>query len=815
MSARYYCDNRNRLERVALHATLNGIDYLEVLDAEAPAGSPRQQTLLVHFAKALPGTFTARNVIVESRPRAAAVGVVWARRAADAAVLRAEGRISAGERDFLLALPDVERVLAVRTDGTGDFSMYTLRLVASATDASPPDPIDVRLAEVAFSFKVECPSDFDCAPDDECPPEILGAPIIDYLSKDYASFRRLMLDRLSVTLPGWQDRSGADVHVTLVELLAYVGDHLSYAQDAVATEAYLETARLRTSLRRHARLLDYAVHEGTNARAFLHLRVESGGPSDGAFLPAEASFATPGSTPVVFEPLDNVQLRARHNTIEFYTWSDDECCLAAGATQATLFSVESSSGTAPITVAVGDWLVFEETVSPTTGVAVDANPAHRHTVRLTSVTPTTDSLTGDVVVDIAWHDDDALPFALCVSARVPTGAGGFGVVPISVARGNVVLVDEGETVVDDALVPDRVTNGRYRPRLRDGGIAYSAPYDVSATPLPSAKASIEQDARRAMPSRLSLWDGGEAWTPRRDLLGSDRFAPEFVLETEHDGRAFVRFGDDVRGRAPSVGAALTATYRRGKGTAGNVGAGAIQRANGVPGIERVRNLLAARGATAPETAQEIKLYAPQAFRTQERAVTESDYARIAERLPGVQRATARFRWTGSWTTVFLTVDRVGGLPVRDDARFLKTLRAHLDRYRMAGYDLEINDPVFVPLDVSFSVCAAPGYFKSDVKEALLRAFSTGSFADGRRGFFHPDAFTFGQPVYLSQLFAAALGVEGVASVEAVAFQRYGRRAAGELQAGVVQPSDLEVLRLDNNPSAPEDGKLTFQIAGGV
>ncbi len=815
MSARYYCENRNRLERVALHPTLNGIDFLDVLDADAPPGSPRQQTLLVHFAKTLPGTFTERNVRIEAKPRAAQVGVVWARRASDATVLRAEGRISVAERDFLLALPDADRVLAVRTDGTGDFSTYTLRLAASPTDPATPDPIDVRLAEITFSFKVECPSDFDCAPDDDCPPDVPGAPIIDYLAKDYSSFRRLMLDRLSVTLPGWQDRSAADVQVTLVELLAYVGDHLSYAQDAVATEAYLETARLRTSLRRHARLLDYAVHEGTNARAFVYLRVESGGASDGTFLPAGAAFATPGTTPIVFEPLDTVRLRARHNTLDFYTWSDDECCLAVGTTQATLLSVENGSGEAPLTLAVGDWLVFEEVVSPTTGVAIDADPAHRHVVRLTEVKPTTDALTGDAVVDIAWHDDDALPFALCVSARVPTGAGGFGVVPISVARGNVVLVDEGETVVDEDLVPERVTEGRYRPRLRDGGIAYAVPYDVTATPLPSAKTSMEQDARRAMPSRLSLWDGDETWMPRRDLLGSDRFAPEFVLETEHDGRAYVRFGDDVRGKAPSVGASIMATYRRGRGTAGNVGAGAIQRVIGVPGIERVRNPLAARGATAPESADEIKLYAPQAFRTQERAVTESDYARVAERLPGVQRAAARFRWTGSWTTVFLTVDRVGGLPVREDIDFLETLRAHLDRYRMAGYDLEINDPVFVPLDVSFSVCAAPGYFRSDVEEALLKAFSTQSFGDGTRGFFHPDAFTFGQPVYLSQLFKVALGVEGVASVEAVTFQRYGRRAAGELEKGVIQPSDLEVLRLDNNPSAPEDGKLVFQIAGGV
>ncbi len=84
-----------------------------------------------------------------------------------------------------------------------------------------------------------------------------------------------MLDRLAVTLPGWQEESPADVGVALVELLAYAGDHLSYYQDAVATEAYLDTARKRTSVRRHALLLDYQMHAGCNARVWACLHVEN------------------------------------------------------------------------------------------------------------------------------------------------------------------------------------------------------------------------------------------------------------------------------------------------------------------------------------------------------------------------------------------------------------------------------------------------------------------------------------------------------------------------------------------------------------
>ena len=46
--------------------------------------------------------------------------------------------------------------------------------------------------------------------------------------------------------------------MALVELLAYAADNLSYRQDAIANEAYLATARQRVSVRRHARLVDYA-----------------------------------------------------------------------------------------------------------------------------------------------------------------------------------------------------------------------------------------------------------------------------------------------------------------------------------------------------------------------------------------------------------------------------------------------------------------------------------------------------------------------------------------------------------------------------
>ncbi len=104
----------------------------------------------------------------------------------------------------------------------------------------------------------------------------------------------------------------------------------------------------------------------------------------------------------------------------------------------------------------------------------------------------------------------------------------------------------------------------------------------------------------------------------------------------------------------------------------------------------------------------VRRHAPQAFRRQERAVTPADYAEVTERHAGVQRAAATLRWTGSWHTVFITVDRLGGFPM-DDA-FEEELARHVERYRMAGQDTEFNDPVYVSLELELLVCVQAELF---------------------------------------------------------------------------------------------------------
>lgn len=239
----YHCCEENRRALVDAHPSLNGIDHLEVLDLDAPPGSPRQRTLLVRLLKPVPAGLSPDNLSISGGERIRQVRVEWLGIAS-----APPAQANAAEQALLLALDEPDHVLVVRTDSDGDHSTYSLLLHQAGALDTPLADFDPRLSAVDFAFKVECPSDFDCKPQHNCPEPLAPATDINYLARDYASLRRLVMDRLARQMPGWRDRSPADLVTTLGELIAYVGDLQHYQLDAVATEAYLHTARQRSAL---------------------------------------------------------------------------------------------------------------------------------------------------------------------------------------------------------------------------------------------------------------------------------------------------------------------------------------------------------------------------------------------------------------------------------------------------------------------------------------------------------------------------------------------------------------------------------------
>ena len=317
-------------------------------------------------------------------------------------------------------------------------------------------------------------------------------------------------------------------------------------------------------------------------------------------------------------------------------------------------------------------------------------------------------------------------------------------------------------------------------------------------------------------------DGTRTWLPQPDLIESGRLDAHLVVEPEADGVAWLRFGDGITGRAPDRQARHTVSYRVGVGGRGNAGADHVtfwlSRPDGSPAVAStatVWNPLPAAGGADPEPLDAVRELAPAVARTQLRAVTSADYATTAQQSGGVQRAVARRRWTGSWYAQEVTLDpeaaRAGDLAVPDAVTSL------LETRRQAGVDVELAEPVYLALDLVLFACVDGGYQRAQVERQLLDALSARVLPGGSTGFFHPDRFTFGQPLVLSDLVAATMAVPGVTTVEVSRFAPVGAprsETRANLAAGQIAVQPRQVLRCDSDPSNPEAGQLTITLGGG-
>jgi hypothetical protein len=147
----YACCNENRKAVVLGNPTLNGIDYLEVLDPKAvPLDTLSQQTLLIHCLNPVPTYLGPTNVLIVGGESITGITARWIAPAlASTTTPPAPPQATAAEAAYFSALPDAANVLIVRTSASGDFSPYTLRLVNYAPQARE-DVFDITEALTGF-----------------------------------------------------------------------------------------------------------------------------------------------------------------------------------------------------------------------------------------------------------------------------------------------------------------------------------------------------------------------------------------------------------------------------------------------------------------------------------------------------------------------------------------------------------------------------------------------------------------------------------------------------------------------------------------
>ncbi len=722
--------------------------------------------------------------------------------------------------------------LRLRVIPIGDYSTYTLSMNFAG--------IDPLLSEIDFKFRPAC-FNMNCAGNEgfQAPAPV---PDIDYLAKDFDSFKHTLVCAMQQRVPNWEPTSEADMDQVLIDLIAADADELSDYQDRTLNEAFLATARKRVSLARHARLMDYHIHQGNQATSWLAMQVQAA-----TLVPKRSgvwtnkSWQDKGSQP--FVTTEAMPCHPNLNRLQLYTWGGSVTALDAGSTSADialpspLIAANQADANALRDLINGmspRRLLIQQQLNPETGTILGRDPGARQLLELLgnaeSVRDPMGGIAGEWFVRVYWREADRLARRYCFCTQCDTS---LPKEDVSLFHGNIVSISHGRpyrTVLRPAGTPLAVSTP-YNFLIADEAHYESTPWGVLAT-LPHAPlAYLETETGGVTPVRstLKITVAGFAspWNEQSDLIESPDDASHFIVETDEYLDSHIRFGNGCNGRKLPENAAVTCDYQIGAGIDGNVGADTITGYDtaALAQVSAVWNPFDITNGREPEPVAEIIRRVPEAYRARQlRAVTLEDYARRAEELPGVAHAHASYAWTGSWRTVRVAIDPRGTDILAEPLR--QQIADHLEAVRLIGEDLEVRPARYVPLDIYLRLCAHPDFWPEHLRRDLELEFSNGYTVDGRTGFFHPDNWTFGQPLHASQLIGRALSVPGVGRVLVASIKRLHGLSGPSLGIPLVLEDvdhpvveqlavrAYEIIQVVNDPSRLETGRLNFEIQGG-
>ena len=736
--------------------------------------------------------------------------------------------------------------LRLRLEPIGDYSTYTLSI-----DGPEFDPLFSRLP---FKFRPGC-FNLNCAPSWDAPPAPPDEPAIDYLARDYDSFRHVLIAAMMQRVPDWQPTSEADLDQVLIDVVAADADELADYQDRVMNEAYFATARKRMSLARYARLMDYHIHEGNQASTWLAVKVQVD-----HTLPSKFGVWTgdkwnePNS--IIFASETEQKCFTSLNELRIYEWDGTVSAIEAGSSEADLTNVPGGMSKAAAD-ALRDvlllqdvhHLLIQEELNPETGTINGRDPGARQVMQLLPLggtvpraesvkDPRPDPITAAErwMVRVRWRAEDALQRCYCTMTR----CNGTLVSDVSKFYGNLVRVTHGRPHKTEFHPP-----GDHLPAADDSAFEGSdaAWYEIldkqvgterevwgtalalPKTPLAYRSTAPGGDEPTRSTLRVTVGGISDPWEEQSDLIESDGGRQDFIVETDELGASRVRFGDGINGAALPENAIVTCEYRVGQGEAGNVGGDKLIHFDD-SSVSATWNPLDVVDGRSPQPPEEIVRAVPEAYRRrQKRAVTLADYAARAEEMAGVTHARADYDWTGSWRTVRVAIDPAGSDVLAPE--LARKVADHLDALRLIGEDLEVRPAQYVPLDIKLKLCADPLYWSDDLTDILEIEFSDGYTPDGRPGFFNPDLWTFGQPLYASQIIGRALQVTGVDRVLSLSMRRWNPGTGGGLVTVTLTPDMLpealvekipigsfEIVEVRNDPDRLEAGRMLFEILGG-
>lgn len=238
----------------------------------------------------------------------------------------------------------------------------------------------------------------------------------------------------------------------------------------------------------------------------------------------------------------------------------------------------------------------------------------------------------------------------------------------------------------------------------------------------------------------AVFVGSERWARVESLALSNTRGKDYTVDLDALGRAKIGFGDGRLGAIPEDGMAITAEYRVGGGTGGNVAANTIIRmptaatnARGEGVIVSVTNPASASGGMDAEEAAHIKTWAPVSFGAQGRLVTQDDYEAAANAfdVEGVGRF-AKTKAVVHEQSGEANVIRIYALTQGADGEMVAPSQGLIDAFvesveeiKMVTDYVDVVPATVQQVDVNAEIAVLQGFVHADVLNTVqedLRAF---------------------------------------------------------------------------------------------
>ncbi len=577
--------------------------------------------------------------------------------------------------------------------------------------------------------------------------------------------------------PVWSDFNDSDPGITMLQVVAWLGEMLAYRMNQVPARTYLKFLQL----------LGVELRAAEPARVEITFGMKPTFPEPTTIVPVGTQVIAEtqgGGPPLVFEatqaltvlrpPLTALLAYDGSSRYESVTQANDNATsfhpFGPGASPgaALLLGFDATKRFPATELTLHAW-------APETGPREAVTCGFGATPSYASATVRWSAWTGFAWTPVTLLKDETLAFTRTGSVvlRTPEGLATTVVPPhpaalywlraelvdsqyerppvLQAVRPNTVALTQMETVRDEVLGG---STGRPEQAFR-----------VSSTPVLRGTLELEVDQG----------SGPEVWQEVQDFLASGPRDPHYVLNRT---TGEVRFGDGRRGAIPianvtNPGANVVARrYQFGGGAQGNVPSGTLRALrSAVPGVDenQVVNLMASYGGRDEETLDQAKQRAPAAVQARCRAVTSEDFEFFASQAANIARAKALPLSHPDFPDVQVPgVITVVVVPDSDDPQprpsegTMRTVCAALDQRRLLTTEVYVAPPSYQEVSVTVDLVAGNAADLAEVQRAVERTLLD---------YFHPlrggedgVGWPFGGTISFSRTFQQVFSVPGVSSV---------------------------------------------------